>query len=242
MLVAWDARGVLRARFRPRGRSSFRATQTIRSEDAYFAEMRPVVTPNGRAVLAWSAQFLSEGGSAGPIFFQAAVQPSGATRFRRAALLDRLEGTEGEGRPIDAAVDSTGVVAIAWSGGVPRQVRVVRIGAGGTPGPAAGVSPPGTSALLSDLAAGPGGRLIAVWDAGIDGGESLVTAAVAPGAGAPFGPPEAVSPAGYGDRGGRAAFDPVSGRATVLFAGRPVVSGPPSQETVTYAQAATRSE
>lgn len=242
VLVAWDARGVLRARFRPRGRSSFRATQTIRSEDAYFAEMRPVVTPNGRAVLAWSAQFLSEGGSAGPIFFQAAVQPSGATRFRRAALLDRLEGTEGEGRPIDAAVDSTGVVAIAWSGGVPRQVRVVRIGAGGTPGPAAGVSPPGTSALLSDLATGPGGRLIAVWDAGIDGGESLVTAAVAPGAGAPFGPPEAVSPAGYGDRGGRAAFDPVSGRATVLFAGRPVVSGPPSQETVTYAQAATRSE
>ena len=30
-LVAWDARGVLRARFKPRTRAGFRATDTIRS-------------------------------------------------------------------------------------------------------------------------------------------------------------------------------------------------------------------
>ena len=57
VLVAWDARGVLRTRFKPRRRASFRATETIRSEDAFFAELHPAVSLDGRAVLAWSAQF-----------------------------------------------------------------------------------------------------------------------------------------------------------------------------------------
>jgi hypothetical protein len=244
VLVAWDARGTLRARFRPRGRRDFRATQTIRSEDAFSAELHPVVTPNGRAVLAWSAQFLSEGGSSGPVFFQAAVQPAGAERFRRAALLERLPATEGEGRPIDAVADSTGVVAIAWSGfdGTTQRVRAARVGADGSVGPAADVSPPGASALLTDLSAGPGGRLIAVWEGVLADREAPVTAAIAPRAGAPFGPPEAVSPTGRGDHGGHAAFDPATGRPTVIFAGRPAASGPPPGAASATVQAATRSE
>ena len=118
----------------------------------------------------------------------------------------------------------------------------MRIGAARDPGSGGGVSPPGTAALLSDLAAGPGGRLIAVWDGGIDGGESLVTAAVAPGAGAPFGPPEAVSPAGCGDgAAARPSTPSPAAQRSSSPAGR-WCSGPPPQETVTYAQAATRSE
>ena len=243
VLVAWDARGVLRTRFKPRARRGFRAADTIRSEDAFFADMQPVVTPNGRAVLAWSAQLVGEGGESGELYYQAAVRPSGAGRFRRAKVLEQL-GREQRDRPIDAVVDSTGRVVVAWSGldGATRRVRAAADDPSGGFGPAQDVSAPGEDALLSGLAAGPGGRLIAVWDGGVEDPASSVRAAVAPAAGEPFGPPESVSPAGQEARFGRAAFDPASGRATIVFSNRPEGSGRPVSEIETFAQAATRSE
>ena len=105
-------------------------------------------------------------------------------------------------------------------------------------GAALDVSPPGEDAILSDLAAGPDGRVIAVWDHGFDAA-GTVRAALSPFAGAAFGPPENVSPAGQDARFGRAAFDPLSGRPTVVWSNRPRGSGRPIQ---TFAQAATRSE
>jgi hypothetical protein len=225
VLVAWDARGTLRTRFKPRTRDGFRATETIRSHDAFFADLHPVVTAGGRAVLAWSAQFASEGGGRGPVYIQAAVRPSGATRFRRAALLETMPANAeaGLGRPIDAVVDSTGRVVIAWSGGgtTPgeRRVRVARDEPDGSIGPAQDVSAPGTVAILSDLAAGRDGRLVAVWDGGTEDPASVVRAAVADGAGAPFGPPEDVSPIGENARFARAAFP--GGRPAVVLANRP---------------------
>ena len=109
-LVAWDARGVLRTRFKARGRRGFRATDTIRSKPAYFADMHPVVTPSGRAVLAWSAQFRSEGGDSGPVRFQAATRAAGARRFARARLLETIPARayDGLGRALDAVADSAG--------------------------------------------------------------------------------------------------------------------------------------
>jgi hypothetical protein len=223
VLVAWDARGVLRTRFKPRRRTSFRATETIRSEDAFFAELHPVVTPNGRAVLAWSAQFASEGGDRGPVFFQVAVRPSGAQRFRRAELLERMpsDDEEGLGRPVDAVADPSGNVAVAWSGsdGPDRRVRVARVGQDGRMQPAQAVSAAGTDALLSDLAISPGGTLIAVWDGGVENTRGGVGAALAA-AGGPFGPPEAVSPPGAFASAGVAAF--AAERPTVVFAGTAV--------------------
>ena len=225
MLVAWDARGTLRTRFKPRGRDGFRATDTIRSRDAFFADLHPVVTGIGRAVLAWSAQFASEGGARGPVVFQAAVRPARAARFRRAALLETMPaGAEaGLGRPLDAVMDSGGRVAIAWSGGgaAPgeRRVRVARDLVDGGIAPAQDVSAPGTVAILSDLAAGLGGRLVAVWDGGVEDRASVVRAAVAEGPGAPFGLPEDVSPAGEDARFGKAAF--LGDRPAVVLANRP---------------------
>ena len=73
--------------------------------------------------------------------------------------------------------------------------------------------------MLSDLAAGPGGRLVAVWDGGVDDQASIVRAAVADGVGAPFGAPEEVSAAGRDSRFGHAAF--VGERPVVVLAGRP---------------------
>ena len=246
VLVAWDARGVLRTRFKPRTRRGFRATDTIRSEEAFNAEMEPVVTPTGRAVLAWSAQFTSEGGGSRAVRFQTAERPAGASRFARADLLDRIPaGTyDGLGRPIEAVVDSNGRVAVAWSGGettrrIPhtppeRGLYVTRDDAPGQQLSRSG----GDVAILSDLAAGSGGRLIAVWDDGLEARNSVVSAAVAPAAGEPFGPPEDASPAGQDARFGHAAFDPVTGRATIVWSNRPQGSGGPVAEIETFAQAA----
>jgi hypothetical protein len=232
VLVAWDARGVLRARFKPRNGASFRSTDTIRSQSAFFADLHPVVTLNGRAVLAWSAQFASEGGERGPAFFEAAVRVSHGTRFRRAQLLERVDSPQGEERPIDAVAESFGGVTIAWTGanGVVRAARVEQSGA---VGPAQDLGP----GFLSDLATGPGGRDVAVWDDGVDAPASTVHAATAD-AGMPFGAPEAVSPAGEDARFGHAAFDPRSGRPTVVFSDRPRGSTAPIR---TFAEAATRS-
>lgn len=205
-LVSWDARGVLRTRFKGRGARGFRAADTIRSTAAYNADMHPVVTPSGRAVLAWSAQFLSEGGSRGPVRFQAATRAAGARRFGRARLLETIpaRGYDGLGRALDAVADTAGVVTIAWRGAA--GVRASRGGA-----PAQTLSAPGTTAVFSDLAAGPDGRLVAVWDGGVDDDDSVVRAAIAGGVGQPFGAPEDVS--GAGVRFGHAGF----------FAERPVV-------------------
>ena len=245
VLVAWDSLGVLRARFKPRGRDGFRAAERIRSRPAFFAQMRPVVTANGRAVLAWSAQFASEGGEPGDAFFQAAVRPAGGDRFRRATLLERISPGEGAvGRPIDAVDDSTGDVVIAWSGsdGSDRRVRAARVEQSGDAGPAQTLSPPGADALLSDLASGPAGRLLAVWDGGIEDPASTVEAALSSAADQPFGAPELVSPAGQEARSGAGAFDPATGRPTVLYSNRPEGSGGTIDQIRTYAEASTRSE
>ena len=221
VLVAWDARGLVRTRFKPRRRNGFRATDTIRSQDAFFAELHPVVTLNGRAVVAWSARFASEGGGREPVFFQAAVRPSGAQRFRRAQLLERMPDDAGLGRPVDAVADPSGSVAVAWSGaaGADRRVKVGRVGPDGRVGSAQEVSPAGGDALLTDLAASAGGTLIAVWDGGPEGEQDPVGAALAA-AGQPFGPPEAVSPSGQRATAGVAGF---AGEApTIVFAGRSV--------------------
>ena len=86
--------------------------------------------------------------------------------------------------------------------------------------------------FLSDLAAGPAGHLIAVWDDGVEANPSAVHAAVA--VAGPFGAAEQVSPALEDARFGSAAFSP-SGIATIAYSGRTV-------PTQTFAEAVTRSE
>ena len=219
VLVSWDARGVLRTRFKGRGARGFRAADTVRSEPAFNAQMAPAVTPSGRAVLAWSAQFTSEGGTRGPVYVQAAIRPAGARRFRRAQLIDTIPAGryDGLGRVVDVVIDSSGTPVLAFNGGetTPRiphmphdkPVYVLR-DLGGRGGFGAGQEPsgPGEVAVLSDLAAGPGGRLAVVWDGGVEDPASLLRAAVADGVGAPFGAPEDVSAAGRDSRFGAAAF------------------------------------
>ena len=195
---------MLRARFKPRARAGFRATDTIRSKPAFFADMHPVVTPSGRAVLAWSAQFASEGGDRGPVYFQA------ATRAGRRAPLRAARGCSSRSRRAPTAGSAarstpSSTPPARWRSPGAAPARRARRRAAAAP--AQDLSAPGTTAVLSDLAAGPGGRLVAVWDGGVEDPQSVVRAAIADGAGA------AVRPARGRLRrrpGGRASATPRS--------------------------------
>jgi hypothetical protein len=238
VIVAWDGRGVVRTRFKPRRRRGFLRTDTIVSRPAFNALLRPAVAPNGRAVVAWSAQFTTEGGNSGPIFFEVAVRARGARRFHRAQTLEEM-GPDQVPRDIDQVVDSAGRNVVAWSGsdGLNRRLVVARMDADGRFHNEPVVSPPGVNARLSDLAAGPRGRLLVVWDDWDFEISHQVFAAYAPDPGQPFGAPEPVSP--YQEaRAGVAAFDPRSGEPTVVWTNRPL--GSSARPIRTVAQASRR--
>jgi hypothetical protein len=235
VLVAWDARGTIRARYRGPSGSGFQPIETIASEPTFFARIQAAVTGGGRCYLAWSAKFLSEGGSQGPVFNEVAVRPAGH-RFRAAQLLERDDPSRPQ-TPIALATSGRDAT-VAWTGfdGSNARVRVASTDATARFGAPQDVSPAGRDGVVSDLAAAGGTRLV-VWDNGsFDANQ--VFAALAP-AGGPFGAAEAVS-AAQEARGGRAILAPVP---TVVWTNRPAGSHPAGGIAAiqTFAQAATRS-
>jgi len=113
LLLAYDARGVIKARYKPATAPLFRHVQTIQSEPTFFARLRTAVTSNGRAYIGWAAQFLSEGGDVGDGFYEVAVQPAGATKFRAAQLLEQRPNTELVGG-LDLVTNDANGATVAW--------------------------------------------------------------------------------------------------------------------------------
>jgi hypothetical protein len=183
LLLAYDARGIVKTRFKPASASLFRRVETIASEPAFSARLRTAVTANGRAYVAWAAQLVTEGGESGEGFYQAAVKPAGAGRFRAAQLLERRPANEYVGG-LDLVVDDTHRATVAWGA---TTVRAASTDARATFGAAQEIAP-GTEAAL---ATAPDGRRMVAWTSGPDGG--ALSAAVAPASG-PFGAPETVTP------------------------------------------------
>ena len=234
VLVAWDARGTIHARYKGPGSAGFQPIETISSDPTFFAQIQAAVADGGRCYLAWSAQLLTEGGSRGPVFNEVAVRPSGH-RFRPAQLLER-DGSNRSQAPIGLAIQGRDAT-VAWTGfdGANARVRAASTDAAAHFGAAQDVSPAGRDGVVSDLAAAGGTRLV-VWDNGsFDANQ--VFAAVAP-PGAPFGADEAVS-AAQEARAGRALVSPTP---TVVWTNRPAGSHPPGglAAVQTFAQAATR--
>jgi hypothetical protein len=234
VLVAWDARGTIRARYRAPTSTGFQPIETISSDPTFFAQIHAAVADGGRCYLAWSAKFLSEGGSTGPVFNEVAVRPSGH-RFRSAQLLEREDPSRSQ-EPIAIALEGRDAT-VAWTGfdGANARVRVASTDPTAHFGAAQDVSPAGRDGVVSDLAAAGGTRLV-VWDNGsFDANQ--VFAALAP-SGAPFGAAEAVS-AAQEARAGRAIVAPTP---TVVWTNRPAGSHPPGGigTIQTFAQAATR--
>ena len=235
VLVAWDARGTIQARYRGPNARGFQPIETIVSDPTFFAQIQAAVTDGGRCYLAWSAKFLSEGGSQGPVFDEVAVRPSGQ-RFRAAQRLER-DGESFAQRPVALALTGKRDATVAWSGfdGTNARVRVASTDPSARFGAPQDVSPAGRDGVVSDLAAAGGTRLV-VWDNGSFDANQVFAALAGPGA--PFGPGEAVS-AAQEARGGQATF---AGVPTVVWTNRPAGSHPPGGQDAlqTFAQAATR--
>jgi hypothetical protein len=235
VLVAWDARGTIQARYRSPSASGFQPIETISSDPTFFARIEAAVTDGGRCYLAWSAKFRSEGGSTGPVFNEVAVRPSGH-RFRAAQLLEREPDSREQGL-VALALTGTRDASVAWTGfdGSNARVRVAPTDPSARFGAPQDVSPAGRDGVVSDLAAAGGTRLVAWDNGGFDANQ--VFSALAP-PGAPFGAAEAVS-AAQEARAGRAIL---AGVPTIVWTNRPAGSHPPGGLTAvqTFAQAATR--
>jgi hypothetical protein len=234
VLVAWDARGTIQARYRSPSASGFQPIETIASEPTFFAQIHPAVADGGRCYVAWSAQLLTEGGSRGPVFNEVAVRPSGH-RFRAAQLLERDASNRSQA-PIAIATQGRDAT-VAWTGfdGANSRARVASTDPSARFGAPQDVSPAGRDGVVSDLAAAGGTRLV-VWDNGSFDANQVFAALAPPGA--PFGPAEAVS-AAQEARAGRAIL---AGVPTIVWTNRPAGSHPPGGLTAvqTFAQAATR--
>jgi hypothetical protein len=234
VLVAWNAAGVIRARYRAPSSTGFQPVETIASDPTDFAQMQAAVADGGRCYLAWSAQLLTEGGTRGPVYNEVAVRPSGR-RFRPAQRLER-DGSNRSQAPIALATQGRDAT-VAWTGfdGANARVRVASTDPGARFGAPQDVSPAGRDGVVSDLAAAGGTRLV-VWDNGSFDANQVFAALAAPGA--PFGGAEAVSGAQEA-RAGRAVLLPAP---TIVWTNRPAGSHPPGGlgAVETFAQAATR--
>ncbi len=235
VLVAWDARGTIQARYRGPSSSGFQPIETISSDPTFFAQIQAAVTDGGRCYVAWSAKFLSEGGSQGPVFDEVAVRPAGH-RFRTAQRLER----DGEGfaqRPVALALTGDRDATVAWTGidGANSRVRVASTDPAARFGAPQDVSPAGRDGVVSDLAAAGGTRLV-VWDNGSFDANQVFAALAPPGG--PFGAAEAVSAA----QEARAGHATIAGMPTIVWTNRPAGSHPPGglDDLQTFAQGATR--
>jgi hypothetical protein len=234
VLVAWDARGTIQARYRSPSNSGFQSIETISSDPTFFAQIHAAVTDGGRCYLAWSAQFLSEGGSRGPVFNEVAVRPSGH-RFRAAQRLEQDPATRSQSA-IAIAIQGRDAT-VAWTGfdGANARVRVASTDPNARFGAPADVSPAGRDGVVSDLAAAGGTRVV-VWDNGTFDANQVFSAVAAPGAA--FGAAEAVS-LPQEARAGQVVFAPAP---TIVWTNRPAGSHPPGgiAAVQTFAQAAVR--
>lgn len=187
VLVAWNTVDKVRTRLKRHGRGFARA-ETLRADPAWGAAMRPAIASSGRAYVAWASQGLFEGGDSGPAYYDVAVRPAGAKRFRRAQRLDRLAANH-LGGPLDLTLTGRGNALVAW---VSDRARVAETGADGRFGAARELSAPGDEVTRLggiDVAARPAGARLVTWTVA---GPLVRAAFGAPGA--PLGPPEDVAP------------------------------------------------
>ena len=228
LLLAYDARGTIKARYKPATAPLFRHVQTIRSQPAFYARLHTAVTANGRAYVAWAAQLLTEGGDRGDGFYEVAVQPAGALKFRDARLLEQRPSTEAVGG-LDLAVDAANRATVAWGATTVKAAITDPKGDFSSPQTVA----PGLEAALADA---PDGRALVAWIANPnDAGAGALMAAAAPATGV-FGAPETVT-TGPAARVPAAAYDAAGNRWALVWSNRPNGETRPAR---TFLQASSR--
>ncbi len=209
LLLAYDARGVVKARYKPATAPLFRHVQTIQSQPTFFAKLRTAVTGNGRAYIGWAAQFLSEGGDRGDGFYEVAVQPAGALKFRPAQLLEQRPSEEAVGG-LDLTTNDANGATVAWGA---ATVKAAFTDASATFGATQTVAP----GLEAAMAGAPDGRALVAIIAGSEERGALMAATSQNGA---FGAPETVT-TGPEARVPAAAYDAKGNRWGLAWSNRP---------------------
>jgi len=209
LLLAYDARGVVKARYKPATAPLFRHVQTIQSQPTFFAKLRTAVTGNGRAYIGWAAQFLSEGGDRGDGFYEVAVQPAGALKFRPAQLLEQRPSEEAVGG-LDLTTNDANGATVAWGA---ATVKAAFTDASATFGATQTVAP----GLEAAMAGAPDGRALVAIIAGSEEQGGLMAATSQNGA---FGAPETVT-TGPEARVPAAAYDAKGNRWGLAWSNRP---------------------
>jgi hypothetical protein len=171
VLVCWDARGVLRTRFKPRGASAF--APPTRSAPARLLRRHAPGRHAERPAPCWPGAPSSSPRAAvrGPSASRPPCGPRRPPLRARPAARDDPRAPPTTGSAARSTRSPTRRASSRSRGAGAAGVRVQRGGA-----PAQTVSAPGTTAVLSDLAAGPDGRLAVVWDGGVESSASLVRA------------------------------------------------------------------
>lgn len=178
-----------------------------------------------RVVAAWATQ---DGGEEAdtPSVVRAAIRAPGSRRFGATRIIDPGEGIDRASGRLCLAMAPDGTALLAWANvrgrfpGVGYPVRVAIAEPGADFGPAAELAPNGGAA---DAVARSDGALMVVWTTPPNGPVTTprqTLAAIRPSSGGPFGLPEVIgesSPQVGFDRGAAGAFDPRTGRPSVLW-------------------------
>jgi hypothetical protein len=242
MFVAWERAGVVEARVRLAGRGwgpVRRIASTTRGGNTFRAAFS-----GSRGYLAW----LSEGLESSVL--RVAVLPATGTRFRPAQTLDTYDRNPPVEPHGPALVPLPARQAmLAWNDwdGTAWRVLVADSGSGARFGAPVVISPAGEQAVLGAAAVVPQsapvptGTALVVWsrlDAVGEVGDHVRAALRPPGG--TFGAPENVSDLDRA-RVPDVAFDPVSGRWTVVFSQRiGPDQGVPLNQITTFLRTATR--
>ncbi len=181
------------------------------------------VTSTGAVFVAWGSQ---DGGEEAnlPFVVRAARRAAGAAKFAAARVLDPGAGVSRSPGRVALGVAPDGTAAVAWSQAVGKPVtgfpvRVATSTTGGTFGSATDLAPFGA---VQDVAVSAGGTVLVVWGLiTLDDPQTAeqIVAGMLPGGTTAFGAPETVSEL---DRPSTAdaAFDPVTGQATIVWTAR----------------------
>jgi hypothetical protein len=166
VLAAWDARGRIRTRFKAASERAFRRLDQLRSAPAFSSQLKTAVAADGRAWIAWSAKFLTEGGTTGDAYVQAAMRNPGGGRFHRALLLEHAP-PHAFPAPVSLALDERGAPIVAWAMSTDPLTTIssARIDAAGVPRPALVVSIPGIepNTAQPDLTLQDDGTAVVIW-------------------------------------------------------------------------------
>ncbi|MEA2271453.1 MAG: hypothetical protein QOI98_161 [Solirubrobacteraceae bacterium] len=243
IVVAWEKEGRVEARFQRHGHS-LGPVQKVGSARKLGTQLRAAVSADGQAWIAWRSQTLTEGGGNGPFALKLAVSHARGRGFRTPLLLDSYDRRGPEQAGFDLALDPHGNGMIAWTtyDGTRFRARLGVANRSGSFRSFQNLSPPGKGAIVYDLAAGRTGEALVVWDILNSVGEEPggVRAAYIPPNGV-YGGEEDIG-AGEKARVPAAAFNPVTGRPTVVWSERVGADGPgvPLAEVQTFVRSATR--